>query len=153
MNSDPRLFSFRIEPAVEAALTKLAADANLTKPMMLEKLILDASVGKGFIKRNDPAVILWQLFDWIKYESGVVENQDYTRDVFAKIQSTPKALRFWEDATKHNPGERPEKRRQQINSRIGRFCKRLIDWESGPEVTLAKTAGMLIKGYTRLEPR
>ena len=50
------------------------------------------------------------------------------------------------------PGQRADKRKRSVNQRLGRFCKRLIRWESGEEIQLGKGSTGLIQSYTRLKP-
>lgn len=149
MKTESKPYSYRLEPAIEEMLGKIAAENKLTKSMMLEWLIIEAARNMKLIPKDDPSVKLVSLFDWIR-EENIPAQEDYTKVVFQRIQSTPDALRMWQNAVEPRRGERAEKRQQFVNARIGKFCKLNIGWESDEEVVLPKNAGMLIKGYTRL---
>lgn len=80
------------------------------------------------------------------------EHPDFTCQVFERIKSTPELKQLDDKATTPLPSQSADKRRQYVNQCIGRFCKRLIGWQSDEEVALAKDRGGLIKSYTRLKP-
>jgi len=73
--------------------------------------------------------------------------------VFERIASTPEVLHLYEKAVAPLPKQRADKRKHSVNQRLGRFCKRLIRWESAEEIQLGKGSSMaLIQSYTRLKP-
>lgn len=153
MANESRPFSYRLEPAIDDLLNRLAERKRLTQSMMLEWLIIEAAKAEGLLETRDrPNAALFELFDLIR-TTKIPAQSDFTKLVFQEIQETPKALRLWEQAVGVPAGENADRRRQFVNSRIGRFCKLHIDWDSHEEVILPRNAGMLIKGYTRLAPK
>lgn len=146
-------FSLRLEPEVVTILHRLSERHRLPDSMMVERLIIEAARELKMLDQDAPNVALFELCEWIRdrrRDEPIDPHPDFTLTVFERIQGNPDALALWNKATTTRVGERVDKRIQWVNARIGRFCKHLIGWESGEKVVLARNAGKLIKGYTRL---
>jgi hypothetical protein len=142
---------FRLSPDIAVILSKMAEERHFTEATVLEMLIRKEAIETGIIGADHPEAAFWYLVNVIK-GWAIPAHEDFTRRVFEHIDSTPDALRLWEQAVTPLPGQRADKRKQWVNQRLGRFCKRLIGWESAEEVQLGKGSVALIQSFTRLKP-
>jgi hypothetical protein len=142
---------YRLSPDIAGILSSLAAGKNLSEVMVLESLIRKEAIKTGLIGHDHPETAFGDLIEVVE-GWAIPAHADFTLSVFERIESTPEALRLWEKAVAPLPGQNADKRRQSINQRLGRFCKRLIRWESTEEIQLGKGSVGLIKSYTRLKP-
>ncbi len=142
---------YRLSPDIAEILSKLALDKNLSEAMVLENLIRKEAVETKIIGDDHPEKAFGDLITIVE-GWAIPAHADFTLHVFERIDSTPEALRLWEKAVVPLPGQRADKRRRSVNQRLGRFCKRLIRWESAEEIQLGKGSTGLIRSYTRLKP-
>ena len=140
--------AYRIVRPIAETLEKVAEEKKQSSSMVLETLILKEAIDMGIVVQGSPDFALFELFDRID-NFNLPPEEDYTFNTFEKIRNSD-ALRFYNLAVTPLDGERADKRKQFVNQRIGRFCKKKIGWESGDEVTLPKGSDALIKGYTKL---
>jgi hypothetical protein len=150
MNPDDNTL-FRISVEAAALLETVAKAKRFTESVMLEQLIRKEAVESGVISPGHPEAAFSELVNEIK-QVAPPEHPDFTCQVFEQVKSTPELKELYDKAITPLPSQSADKRRQYVNQCIGRFCKRLIGWQSDEEVTLAKDHGGLIKSYTRLKP-
>ena len=133
---------YRLSPDIAEILSSLAVAKNLSEVMVLENLIRKEAITTGIIGDEHPEKAFGDLI-------GVVEgwaipaHADFTLHVFERIESMPEVLRLWEKAVAPLSGQRADKRRQSVNQRLGRFCKRLYSIER-------ESFGLAISHTTRL---
>jgi hypothetical protein len=142
---------YRLSPDIAEILGNIAKNKHFTEAMVLEMLIRQEAINLGIIGVDHPETAFCNLINEVK-GWAIPAHEDFTLRVFERIDSTPDVLRLWEQAVEPLPGQRADKRKQSVNQRLGRFCKRLIGWESGEEVQLGKGGIKLIRSYTRLKP-
>jgi hypothetical protein len=142
---------FRLSPDVVEILGDVAIRKHFSEAMVIETLVLKEAIEMGVIGANHPETAFWYLINLIE-EWALPAQEDYTFLVFKEIASSPDALRLWEQAVTPLPNQRADKRKQYVNQRLGRFCKRFIGWESAEEIQLGKGSINLIQSYTRLKP-
>jgi hypothetical protein len=149
MNPENTLYRISVEAA--ALLETLAKAKHFTESMMIEQLIRKEAIETGVISTEHPEAAYSELVNEIT-KVAPPEHPDFTFQVLEQIKSTPELKELYDKAATPLPSQSADKRRQYVNQSLGRFCKRLIGWESDVEVTLAKDHGGLIKSYTRLKP-
>ena len=143
---------YRLSPDVAIILSKLASEKNCSEVMLLENLIRKEAISTGIIGDDHPEKAFGDLIAAVEGWS-IPDHADFTLHVFERIDSTSEALRLYEKAIVPLPGQRADKRKRTVNQRLGRFCKRLIRWESAEEIQLGKgSSTALIRSYTRLKP-
>ena len=142
---------YRLSPDIAEILSSLAVGKNFSEVMVLENLIRKEAITTGIIGAEHPEKAFGDLIEVVE-GWAIPAHADFTLHVFKRIESMPEVLRLWEKAVAPSPGQRADKRRQSVNQRLGRFCKRLIRWESAEEIQLGKGSVGLIKSYTRLKP-
>lgn len=142
---------YRLSPDIAVILGKVAEDKHFSEAMVLEMLVRKEAIAMGIIDADHPETAFSDLINAIR-GWAIPAHEDFTLKVFERIDSTPDVLRLWEQAVTPLPGQRADTRRRYINQSLGRFCKRLIGWESAQEVQLGKGSTELIKSYTRLKP-
>ncbi len=130
------------------------AKANrITEALFIERLVRTAARARNLLAPDDPGLALMDLEIEIgTYLDSAAINEHITRDVFEHIQATPALWNLHRDATQPLPksGVSPEKRRQYVHSRLGRFVKAYLGLTSLGEALLQPSAGALIRSYTRL---
>jgi len=141
---------YRLSPDIAAILGKVAEEKHFSEAMVLEMLIRKEAIEMKIIGADHPETAFWSLINKIE-GWAIPAHEDFILRVFERIASTPDALRLWEQAIKPLPEQRADKRKQSVNQRLGRFCKRLIGWESAEQVQLGKGSIELIQSYTRLK--
>jgi hypothetical protein len=142
---------YRLSPDIAVILVAMASKKRFSEAMVLEMLVLKEAIDMGIIGPDHPETAYWHLVNLIEGWE-LPAHEDFTFHVFEKIASTPEALRLWEQAVTALPEQRADKRKQYVNQRLGRLCKRFIGWESAEEVQLGKESIGLIQSYTRLKP-
>jgi len=142
---------YRLSPDIAEILGNVASDKNLSETMVLENLIRKEAIAMGIIGDDHPEKAFGDLITVVEGWT-IPAHADFTLHVFERIASTPEVLRLWENAVAPLPGQRADKRKRSVNQRLGRFCKRLIRWESAEEIQLGKDSIKLIQSYTRLKP-
>ena len=146
--NDNTLFRLSSESAI--ILETMAAERHYSEAMFLEMLIFREAIAMKVVAADHQEAAFWRLISEIE-GWAIPAQEDFTRKVFERIASEPTALRLWEQAVTPMPGQPADKRKQYINQRLGRFCKRLIGWESAEEVQLGKGSIGLISSFTRLK--
>ena len=142
---------FRLSPEVSAVLSQVAAAKNFSEQVVLEDLVRKEAIRMGIIQTDHPEAALGELLEAI-VQWGEPAHEDFTLRTFERIAATEEALRLWKRAITPLPGQRADKRRQSVNQRLGRFCKRLAGWESAEEKQLGTGSISLIRSFTRLKP-
>jgi hypothetical protein len=142
---------YRLSPDIAAILGMVAKEKHFSEAMVLEMLIRKEAIAMGIIDADHPETAFLDLINTIK-GWGIPAHEDFTLEVFERVESTPDVLRLWKQAVTPLPGRRGDKRKRYVNQSLGRFCKRLIGWESAQEVQLGKGSVGLIQSYTRLKP-
>jgi len=142
---------YRLSPDIAVILGNVAEAKHFSEAMVLEMLICKEAIEMGIIGADHPETAFGSLISVIE-GWAIPAHEDFTLRVFERIASTPDIFRLWEQAVTPLPGQRADKRKQSVNQRLGRFCKRLIGWESAEEVQLGKGSIGLIRSYTRLKP-
>lgn len=147
----PKDTLYRLSPDIAEILEKVADKKHFSEAMVLEMLIRKEATAMGIIGAGHPEAAFMYLIEAVE-GWGMAAHEDFTLKVFERIKSTPDVMELWEGAITPLPGQRADKRKQYVNQRLGRFCKRLIGWESAEEVQLGKGSIDLISSYTRLKP-
>ena len=145
---DNTLFRLSSESAI--ILETMAAERHYSEAMFLEMLIFKEAIAMKVVGAAHRGAAFWRLINEIEGWS-IPAQEDFTRKVFERIASEPTTLRLWEQAVVSLTGQPEDKRKQYVNQRLGRFCKRLIGWESAEEVQLGKGSIGLISSFTRLK--
>lgn len=142
--------SYRIAKPFAEILERLSDDKKQSSSMVLEMLVLKVAIDMNIIMKDSPNHALFELFE--KIDSFDISPQsDYTLKVFEQIMNTD-AINLWKLSTFPDKDKTANKRKQFVNQRIGRFCKKKIGRDSDVEVTLPKNSKYIIKGYTKLKP-
>jgi len=144
---------YRLSQEVAALLETMAEAKGYSTAVFLEQLVRKAALEARLIDKDHQEAALANLFDEIevwKLSTSLLPNADFTLQVFERIGASQSVRARYDLAKTPLPGLSAEKRRKYVNQSIGRFCKRLIGWESDEEVPVAKDS--LIKSYTRLKP-
>ena len=140
--------AYRIVRPIAEILEEIAEEKKQSSSMVLEMLILKEAINMDILVKGSPDFALYELFNRID-NFNLPAEEKYTFNTFEEIKNTD-ALSLYTLAVTPVEGERADKRKQFVNQRIGRFCKKKIGWESDEEVTLPKGSNSLIKGYTKL---
>jgi hypothetical protein len=154
-NSSAALLSIRMETSVIELLADVADQFGLTPAVTVEKLILDAASAHGLLPKHSPGAALIELMekvvDLLKAHASRKSDPDVTRWVFEQIKDTPALLKLHTLALK--PPSRdvtPDKRKQFVHQRLGRFVKDFLGLKSGREIILPRGSDALIRSYTQL---
>jgi len=154
MSQSSALISVRIDGTVAALLPRIAEEHGLTEALAVEKLIIEEAENLSLLPQGSPTSALADLVELVREyldkRPVLVHDQDVTLTVFNWILTTPPCLKVYEAAITAPPGVRPEKRRQFVHQRLGRFIKDHLGLVSLEEVTLPRGSDALIRGYTRL---
>src|SRR5579859_8020423 len=108
---------FRLSPDIIAILGKVAEKKNFTETMVLETLVLKEALDMGIVGSHHPEIAFLNLINAIKGWS-IQANENFTLNVFERIDSTPEVRRLWEEAVTPLPGQRADKRKQFVNQRL-----------------------------------
>ncbi|MGA7742762.1 MAG: hypothetical protein WBP56_00245 [Polyangia bacterium] len=132
----------------------MATSDDVTEADFIEGLVLDEAWSRKLVQADDPGISLMRLKrEAKKYLAPVRATADehVTRDLFAHIQATPRLFTYHEQAIRPPSAKvSPEKRRQYVHQRLGRFAKQYLGRKSLGEVLLPPGSGALIRSYTRL---
>lgn len=154
MTRSSALISVRIDSAVAALLPQIASEHGLTDALAIERLIIEEAESLSLLPKGSPTSSLADLVEMVRrYLDGkpvLANDQDVTLTVFNWIRTSPRCMKVYEAAIIPPPGVPPEKRRQFVHQRVGRFIKEHLDLVSLEEVTLPRGSEALIRGYTRL---
>jgi hypothetical protein len=146
---------YRLTPSVAEILERVAERKKYshspTKAMVLEILVLKAAQEEGIIGEGHPEIAFWQLISMID-GWNLPAHENYTLNVFLKIENLKEAKELWENAIKPDSGKQEDKRKQAVNQRIGRFCGQKYGWDADKEIQLEKGKCEIIQSYTRLKP-
>jgi hypothetical protein len=154
-NSSASLLSLRMETSIIKVLAEVADELGLTPAVTVEKLILEKASEHGLVPKHSPSVALIQLMEKVAQlldaHGSRRTDPDVTLWVFQQIKDSPALLGLHTLALK--PPSRdvtPEKRKQFVHQRIGRFVKDHLGLKAGAEVILPRSSDALIRSYTRL---
>lgn len=154
MPSLSALFAIRIDQQVKDLISAMATSDQVTEASLIERLVLEEASSRKLLRADDPSLALMHLENEArKYLARVRATADehVTRDLFAHIQSTPSLLRYHEQAIRPASAKvRPEKRRQYVHQRLGRFTKQYLGRTALGETLVPPASGALIRSYTRL---
>jgi hypothetical protein len=144
----------RIDTAVADLIPALCNRHELDPPRLIEKLILEEAKEHRLVPTGDAgralASLLASVEDLLNKHDYLAQDPDVTLTVFNEIKATPRLMRQYEAAISPPKGVRPEKRRQFVHQRVGRFIKDYLGLVSVEERTLPRGSDALIRGYTRL---
>jgi hypothetical protein len=140
---------FRLSPDTVVVLEALASQRGYSPAAMLEQLVRQEALNRSVINADHPEAALLSLYNTI--EGWTTDDPDFTLMVFKRIESTEEVRELYDRATIPLPGQLADRRKWHVHQSIGRFCKRLIGWESDEEIQLGKGESGLIKSYTRLK--
>lgn len=154
MTQSSVLISVRVDSSVAALLPRIAEEYGLTEALAVEKLIIEEAESLSLLPKGSPTGALADLVEMVRRyldgEPSLAHDQDVTRTVFDWIHTSPRCMKVYEAAITPPQGIRPEKRRQFVHQRVGRFIKDHLGLVSLEEVTLPRGSDALIRGYTRL---
>jgi hypothetical protein len=148
------VLSLRLDASIMEMLQRLTLHFRVSDSFLVERLIVTEAIRVGLMNESHPSACLIRLLDLVAMEVdriGANATPDLTRAIAEWIPTNPDAGAAYRGALVP-VGTTPERRRQFVNQRLGRFVKEHSGRVSGEEVTLPRDAGLIIKGYTRLYP-
>ena len=154
-NASASLFSIRMETSIIRLLDEVADELGLTQAVTVEKLILAQASELQILPKGSPSAALIALMEEVvqllKKDGSHKSDPDVTLWVFQQIKDVP-ALRKLHTLALKSPSRdvTPEKRKQFVHQRIGRFVKDYLGLKAGDEVILPRNSDALIRSYTRL---
>ena len=147
------LLSQRIDSEAAKALARIAEEDQVTQAVSLEHLIFAEAMKRGWLRKDDSSVAFMALLDETATHLSKLQSpgEDVTLEWFRTIKADGRLRKLHETAMRPPSAKiTPEKRRQYVHQRLGRFVKEFLGYESGQEVVLARNADELIRSYTKL---
>ena len=96
---------YRLSPDIAAILGMVAKEKHFSEAMVLEMLIRKEAIAMGIIDADHPETAFLDLINTIK-GWGIPAHEDFTLEVFERVESTPDVLRLWKQAVTPLPGRR-----------------------------------------------
>jgi len=145
---------YRLSPDMTVVLEALAQNMGYSPANVIEQLVRQKALELEVIGPDHPEASFLSLTKTI--EGWATDDPDFTIAVFKRIKATEEVRAVYDQAITPLPGQSAAKRKWHINQSIGRFCKRLLGWESDVEIPRAKgsedTAEMLDTVKQAVEP-